>query len=181
LSAVNNLLSIDDNEVPVSINEDIVRDFELLKQELKTKTEEKNMGAPELVYIEHDDYHAKYVGRTDSGVQFFFPPIFVPGGDEFEVLFLFNDAGDLIESKIENFGPRSTYDAEKADALRVEWMAQLEPFHFQDIQVKPFFVEHSGELIGLIPCKYDDYWTVEVLPGNVMCFTEPWDSGIYDT
>jgi hypothetical protein len=167
--------------VAVSTNDDIVRDFELLKEELKAKTEEQNMGPPELVTIEYDDYHAKYIGLTDAGVQFFFPPIFVPGGDEFVVLFLFNDSGDLIESKIENFGPRSTFDAEKARALRAEWLAQLEPFQFQDIRVKPFFVEHSGELLGMIPCKYEDYWAVEVLPGNVMSFTEPWDSGMYDT
>lgn len=165
----------------VSTNEDIVRDFELLKEELKVKTEEQNMGPPELVTIEYDDYHAKYIGRTAAGVQFFSPPIFVPGGDEFVVLFLFNESGDLIESKIENFGGRSTYDVEKARALRAEWLAQLEPFQFQDIRVKPFFVEHSGELLGMIPVKWDNYWGVHVLPGDVMAFHEPWDSGIYDT
>lgn len=165
----------------MSINEDIIRDYKLLKEELKTKTEDKNMGPPELITIEYDDYHAKYVECTATGVQFFFPPIFVPGGDEFVVLFLFNESGDLIESKIENFGPRSTFDEQRARALRADWLAQLEPFQFKDIQVKPFFVEHSGELLGMIPCKYDGYWAVEVLPGNVMSFTEPWDSGIYDT
>jgi len=102
----------------VSRNDDIVRDFELWKQELKAKTEEQNMGPPELIYVEHDDYHAKYIGRTAAGVQFFAPPI---------------------------------------------------------------FVEHSGELLGMIPSKYEDHWTVEVLPGNVMAFHEPWDSGVYDT
>lgn len=165
----------------MSTNDDIFRDFELLKEELKVKTEEQNMGPPELVTIEHDDYHAKYIGRTATGLQFFFPPIFVPFGDEFVVLFLFNEAGDLVESKIENFGPRSTFDAERARALRAEWLAQLEPFQFQDIRVKPFFVEHSGELLGMIPVKWDTEWGVHVLPGDVMAFHEPWDSGIYDT
>jgi hypothetical protein len=166
----------------MSENERIMRDFELLQEELKEKTEAPNMGAPELVYVEYDDYHAKYIGCTATGVQFFSPPIFVPGGDEFVVLFLFNQAGDLIESKIENFGPRSTYDAERARALRADWLAQLEPFQYQDIRVKPFFVEHSGEMLGMIPVKWDDDdWGVHVLPGDVMAFHEPWDSGIYDT
>ena len=161
--------------------EEILRDFKLLEQELKSKTEDQNMGAPELIYIEHDDYHARFIGRTANGLQFFFPPIFVPGGDEFVVLFVFNESGDLVESKIENLGPRETFDVEHARAVRAEWLAQLGPLEFGDIQVKPFAVEHSGEMMGLIPERCPDYWVVQVLPGNVMAFTEPWDSGVYDT
>lgn len=161
--------------------EEVLRHFELLKEELKTKTEEQNMGPPELIYIEHDDYHAKYVGHTASGLQFFFPPIFIPGGGEFNVLFLFNMSGDLVESRIEDLGPRENLDIESARSGRAKWLAELGPFEYRDIQVKPFAVEHNGEMMGLIPQKYDTYWTVEVLPGNVMAFSEPWDSGIYDT
>jgi len=161
--------------------DEILRSFELLKEELKSKSEPQNEGAPEIILIEHDDYHASYIGKTADGRQFFFAPIFMPGGDEFVTLFLFDDEGNLVESKIENFGPRETFDREKARALRSEWLAQLGTLEYQDIRVKPFAVEHGGEMFGMIPTKYEDYWVVEVLPGNVMAFTEPWDSGIYDT
>lgn len=161
--------------------QEILHAFDVLKQELETKKEDANMGAPELIYIEHDDYQARYIGRTANGSQFFFPPIFVPGGDEFIVLFIFNESGDLIESKIENLGPRSTFDVEHARKVRAEWLAELGPVEFQDIQIKPFAVEHNGEMMGMIPTKYPDYWVVEVLPGNVMAFSAPWDSGVYDT
>jgi hypothetical protein len=52
---------------------------------------------------------------------------------------------------------------------------------FRDIKVKPFAVEYYGEMMGLIPSKCEDRWTVELLPGNFMAFWEPWDSGEYDT
>lgn len=165
----------------MSEKDEILRSFELLKEELKAKTEPQNEGAPEIISIEHDDYHASLIGRTADGRQFFVAPIFVPGGDEFVNLFLFDDEGNLLESRIENLGPRETFDIEKARALRGEWLAQLGELEYQDIRVKPFAVEQGGEMFGMIPTKYEDYWVVEVLPGNVMAFTEPWDSGIYDT
>ena len=159
--------------------EEIRQSFELLRQELETKSEEQHMGPPELIYIEHDDYHAQYIGVPAGGLQFFFAPIF--SDHEFITLFLFNEEGDLVESKIEDLGPRSSCDYDHARTVRAEWLAQLEPFEYQGIQVKPFAVEHNGEMMGLIPTKYPEYWVVEVLPGNVMAFAAPWDSGEYDT
>jgi hypothetical protein len=159
--------------------EEILHNLEILKQELKVKTGPQNMGAPEIVFIEHDDYHAQDIGHAANGLQFFFPPIF--SNVEFVVLFLFNQSGDLVESKIEDLGPRDSYDKEHARAVKAEWLSQLEPLEYGDIQVKPFAVEHNGTMMGLIPTKYPDCWVVEVLPGNVMAFSEPWDSGVYET
>lgn len=165
----------------MDFKEEVLSSLALLKKELESKVEPQNMGAPELVLIEHDDYHAKYLGRTASGLQFFFPPIFVPGGHEYTVLFLFNEAGELVESKMEDHGLRETFNVEYARGLRSEWLREIGPVEFQDIQVKPFAVELGGEIMGMIPLKFDDYWVVEVLPGNVMAFVQPWDSGLYDT
>lgn len=158
---------------------DVLRNFELLKEALKTKTVDVNLGPPEWILIEHDDYHARYVGRTEDGKQLFLAPIFTK--NDFIALFLFNDAGDLVDSRVEDLGPRETLDLELARTRRDECLARLGEIEYQAIRVKPFAVEHHGEMMGLIPSKYDDYWTVEVLPGNVMAFHEPWDSGEYDT
>jgi hypothetical protein len=52
------------------------------------------------------------------------------------------------------------------------------------IEVSPFAVERFGITFGLIARPSDDGdnpWWVELCPGNYMAFTEPWDSGEYDT
>ena len=162
----------------MNTKEEVLASFALLKEELKTKTEDENMGPPELIRIEHDDYHAEYIGRTATGLQFFFPPIF--GKHEYITLFLFNDDGDLVESRIEDLGPRTTFDPEKARSIRDKWLEELKP-EFEDIVIKPFAVECDGEMMGLIPTKHNDYWVAEVHPGNVMAFSKPWDRGDYDT
>jgi hypothetical protein len=70
---------------------------------------------PTLIAINHDDYHAKHVGRTAGGWQFFLTTPFVPAkaevaGAEFVALYLFHAAGQLMEAVIDNFGPRATLD-----------------------------------------------------------------------
>ncbi|MEU3456907.1 hypothetical protein ABZ671_25400 [Micromonospora sp. NPDC006766] len=55
---------------------------------------------------------------------------------------------------------------------------------FGRIEVAPFAVERFGTTFGLIPQPPedgDDFWWVELHPGNYMAFTAPWDSGEYDT
>lgn len=55
---------------------------------------------PTLIAIDHDDYHAQYVGRISDGRQFFLTNPFEPAtesysGNEFVAVFLFDDAGRL--------------------------------------------------------------------------------------
>jgi hypothetical protein len=64
---------------------------------------------PDLVAIDHDDYHAEHVGRTADGRQFFLTTPFEPAiggsdGNEFVALYLFDAAGKLLEAKIDEFG-----------------------------------------------------------------------------
>jgi hypothetical protein len=68
---------------------------------------------PELIAINHDDYHAEHVGHTQDGRQFFLTNPFEPAlgaepGGEYVALFLFDRRGDLLEAKIDDFGPRAT-------------------------------------------------------------------------
>jgi hypothetical protein len=166
--------------------EEVLADLKILQDELKVKAGPVNMGAPQFVLIAHDDYHAQNVGRTEDGLQFFVTSLFVPAlfdnpGNEFIAVFLFNDDGDLVESKIDELGPRSKLDLDKARALKRTRIDELGEKEFGDIVIKPFAVEHYGEMMGFLPSKYEGRWAVELHPGNFMSFSEPWDSGEYDT
>jgi hypothetical protein len=144
---------------------------------------------PGLIAIDHDDYHAEYVGRLPDGRQFFLTTPFEPAGpkgpgEEFAALYLFDADGNLVEAKIDTFGSRQSMNEEscrKAYAARLEELGQVS---FERIEVKPFSVDRFGLKFGLIvrePEEKDDVFAVELLPGNYMAFFEPWDSGEYDT
>jgi hypothetical protein len=176
----------------VNSNEEIRQNLELLRQEVLKKTEPQNMGAPELISIERDDYHAMHIGCTENGLQFFLTNLFIPAisgnlGNEFFGVFLFNEEGDLVQSNVDELGPRSQLDDKKVEALWAKRLAELGKMQYCDIKVKPFAVEHFGILMGLVPFKFHsseghgEYWLVDLHPGGCMAFTAPWDSGGYDT
>ena len=142
---------------------------------------------PKLVTINHDDYHAEHVGKTKDGKQFFLTTPFEPAmgkkpGCEFIALYLFDKAGVLLDAQIDSFGPRASLDQDARIARRDELLASLGDFSFKKIKIAPFEVERFGSTFGLIAQLTDDEdWQVIVEPGNYMCFSTPWNSGIYDT
>lgn len=141
-------------------------------------------GKPELIAIDHDDYHAQHVGVTADGLQFFLTTPFEPGGCEYIALFKFDKKGNLVDSDIEALGLRSSFSEEEAKIKYTLKLSKLGKINYQRIEVKPFSVKFNGIDIGLIarePEDEDDVWVVELLPGNYMAFFEPWDSGEYDT
>ena len=146
-------------------------------------------GRPQLVAINHDDYHAEHVGRLADGRQFFLTTPFVPAidneeGEEFVALFLFDARGNVLDTKIDRFGPRGIMDETKRRQCYEDRLRQLGQPSFERIEVKPFEVEQFGTVFGLVvrePEDEDDVWAVELQPGNYMAFFEPFDSGDYDT
>jgi hypothetical protein len=146
---------------------------------------------PQLVAINHDDYVAKHLGRTADGRQFFLTTPFVPAsavgandGNEFVALYLFDEAGKLLDAIIDEFGPRATADAKAQNRTYEQRLRELGDVTFERIEVAPFAVVRFGTTFGLIPLEpenEEDGWWVEVEPGNYMAFSEPWDSGHYDT
>lgn len=148
-----------------------------------------NGSPPELIAIDHDDYHAQHVGHTRDGRQFFLTNPFEPAhgeekGSEYVALFLFDEEGNLVDAKIDDFGPRATMNETARTTLYEQRLTDLGDVEFDRIEVKPFAVERFGCLFGLIPREPeddDDPWAVEMMPGNYMAFFEPWDSGEYDT
>jgi hypothetical protein len=143
-----------------------------------------NDGKPLLVAIDHDDYHAKHIGITQDGLQFFLTTPFEPGKCEYIALFTFDRQGNLVDSDIEALGPRGSFSKEEARKRYDSKLKSLGDVNYQRIEVKPFSVTFNNIDFGLIarePEDEDDVWAVELLPGNYMAFFEPWDSGEYDT
>ena len=148
-------------------------------------------GPPEMIAINHDDYHARNVGHLTDGRQFLLTTPFDSArdghpGSEFIALYLFDATGNFIEAIIDDLGPRGTLDEQKARKISKDRLAELGEATFDQIEVKPFCVERFGLSFGLIPRAYEDEdeeyeWAVELMPGNYMAFFEPWDSGNYDT
>jgi hypothetical protein len=146
-------------------------------------------GCPELIAIDHDDYHAEHVGHTFDGRQFFLTTPFVPAigshkGSEYVALFLFDGEGNLLDAKIDDFGPRDTLDDAQRRHCFEQRLSELGVVTFDRIEVKPFGIERFGATFGLVarePEDDEDVWAVEMQPGNYMAFFEPWDSGEYDT
>ncbi|WP_329055368.1 hypothetical protein OG738_18015 [Amycolatopsis sp. NBC_01488] len=146
------------------------------------------MGAPDLIAIDHDNYHAEHVGCTADGRQFFLTAPFESAakgqGNEFVALFLFDQSGRFLEARIDEFGPRAHVDRDRRLSRYEARLRELGEVTFTRIEVAPFAVERFGTTFGLIPRPGDDEdaaWWVELRPGNYMAFTEPWDSGRYDT
>jgi len=148
-------------------------------------------GPPKTVSIDHDDYHAEYVGRTADGRQFFLTTPFVPAeeagtdtGREFIALYTFDKAGQLLSATIDDLGTRVNMDDAARVARRDELLASLGEVKYQRIRVAPFRLERFSVEFGFIPRPPEEPgedWAVIVMPGDVMCFWPPWTSGEYDT
>jgi hypothetical protein len=146
------------------------------------------VGVPATIPINHDDYHAKHVGRTADGRQFFLTTPFVPAiggktGGEYIALFTFDPDGKLLDATIDELGPRATLDKDAASKRYEQRLASLGAVEFCDIRIAPFKTERFGIEFGLIPreCEdEDDEPAIEMQPGNYMAFFDPWD-GDYDT
>jgi hypothetical protein len=144
---------------------------------------------PKLIAIDHDNYHAEFVGKTADGKQFFLTEPFDPAtptkpGNEFVALYLFDQKGTLIEALIDEFGPRNNMDIDARDALCKKRLADLRDIEFGRIEIAPFSIEQCGITFGLIPNELedeDDGLSISLMPGDYMAFYEPWDSGNYET
>ena len=145
---------------------------------------------PDTFPINHDDYHAKHIGRTADGRQFFLTTPFDPAlggkrGCEFIALFMFDSSGAFLDAQIDNLGPRASLGKDAASKLYAERLASLGDVTFGDIRIAPFKTEQHGLDFGLFSreCEdedEDDEPVIELHPGNYMAFFDPWD-GDYDT
>jgi hypothetical protein len=99
-------------------------------------------------------------------------------------LFLFDADGGFLEARIDEFGARADMDARRRRTAYEGRLQELGAVTLGRIAVAPFSVDRFGETFGLLVREREDEdepWCVELHPGNSMAFTEPWDSGDYDT
>lgn len=147
-------------------------------------------GRPRRIAIDHDDFAAKHVGHTTDGRQFFLTTPFVPGeygtdtSREFVALYLFDPDGHFLGAEIDALGSRERLQDREAERAYQARLTQLGKVTLDRIEIEPFAVERHGVQFGLVahePQGPDDMWWVTAEPGDYMAFSEPWDSGIYDT
>ena len=143
-------------------------------------------GRPQTIALDPDDYHAKYVGRTADGRQFFITTHVdercAVHGHAFVAVYLFNAAGKLLEARIEDMGVYADLDGAGWGNMLEKRFGELGWTTPRRIVMMPFEVERFGLKFGLIARKREDArWIAEVQPGNPMAFFAPWDRGVYDT
>ena len=145
---------------------------------------------PSIIAIDYDNYHAKYVGHTGDGRQFFLTTQFIPPlsqhmrSSEFVALYLFDAEGVLVEARIDDLGSRQSLNEQDRQLLIEQRLGELGEVQYGRIQVRPFQIVRFGTRFGLIvrlSASEPAEWWVNLEPGNSMAFYEPWDSGIYDT
>jgi hypothetical protein len=108
---------------------------------------------------------------------------------------LFDDAGELIEDRIEDLGTRGdlgldgrlpgnkALESRAIDEAINRRLGELGDFSFDDIKIRPFEINRFDTRFGFIavePEEEGEDWCVEFHPGNFMAFYPPWD-GYYDT
>src|SRR5262249_33705246 len=134
---------------------------------------------PEKISILHDEYHARHIGRTSDGRQFFVTSAFEPAigessGREFVALFLFDNDGTLIADRIDELGTRQELGLDgwppgnKASGTIIDdaierRLAELGAVTFEDIVIRPFGIDRFGTTFGFLaiePEEDGDEWCV---------------------
>lgn len=150
---------------------------------VQTETTE---GAPERFIIIPDDYHAEYAGRAEDGRLFFIATPFDAGtqggndGKEFIATFYWKADGSYDSMDVDAFGPRDTIDRDVYDAIMARHISNLGDYELTEISVAPFSDTAFDTEMGFIYTETDGYGWVNLLPGDYIAFTPPWD-GMYDT
>lgn len=141
--------------------------------------------APERIRLIPDQWHIHNVGRLSDGRLFFVDSQLDAAGGvtkDFVCTFIFDQDGHLVEHSIELVGDRGAYPEGSVSMLISRHLAALGDRALTDIWVRPFRVESSGTVFGLIPRRIEHGgWRVEFMPGNTLSFYPPWEAGEYDT
>ena len=116
---------------------------------------------PDMIAIDHDDYHASHVGRRADGSQFFLTTPFVPAigskmGREFIALYLFDAEGRFQEARIDDLSTRAELDQERSRRVFEQRVTELGEVEYCRIEVQLFQVERFGITFGLVPRPPED-------------------------
>ncbi len=132
-----------------------------------------------------DEYHIRFAGKTADGRQVMVRPDldFDPKEErttDYIVVYWWDSAGQFMDAQITTIGVRGEYDNDEAVKIYRKIEGSIEGFVPSTIEVEPFSVRHQGIEFGFIPRTEDGLTAVDLMPGNCLCFFEPFD-GEYDT
>lgn len=150
------------------------------------------MNFPEKIPIERiEDYHTHYLGKTETGIQFWGYLTFVwkvlpkdykgdwkDNRNEYAVLHLFDKEGNYMETKHWLGGTTNQVSDSVLYAKLEEMVSKLGEVSYEDIEVKLFQTIIDGVTFGLIP--ETEYGFIELEPNSTIAFSKPWD-GSYST
>ena len=141
--------------------------------------------ANQLITIIPDEWHIRFAGKLPDGRQIWVVPEIHPQSDgsptvDYVNTYIWDGSGDFLEAIFIKIGPRGNYKKETAAAIHREQENKWSDIIMGPIEVKPFSIDHEGTQWGLIPQEYDGHSSVPLMPGNCICFFEPFD-GTYDT
>lgn len=142
-------------------------------------------GYPERILLIPDDYHLRHVGRLADGRQYWIDVQLLSDPRtrvtrDFVCLYVFDAAGGLEMHEIHALGPR-TPDQPAASAVIAELLQSLPGTRASEIRVRPFSVEHDGQVFGLVVRDTGSDYVVDAWPGMTLMFYAPWPDGGYDT
>ena len=142
-------------------------------------------GEPERIVVIPDTHHARWVGITNDGRQFFATHPYVPAQQPklprtFVAIYFWNVDGSFDEALIEEFGEDVSGSESQLEKFVARELGPISDLNLTMIKVSPFQITKYGVKFGFIYVEHDGAEWIEVLPGNNVAFTPPWD-GNYDT
>jgi hypothetical protein len=156
----------------------------------KFKKQHKNIFPDKLPISREEDYHTHYLGRVNDGRLFWGYVTFAftqPYGDfdinewqkyrnEYAVLHTFDKQGRYIDTK--HWSINNVEDKGQTYTKLQEFVAELGPVEYEDIEIELFQTTIDSITFGLIPDIETE--SIELQPSSTIAFQAPWD-GQYDT
>lgn len=144
-------------------------------------------GAPTRFTIRPDDYHVPYAGTAQDGRKFFLSDeLFAFDGKAWVGLFLWKADGTFDEVHVRSVGravgvPPGQAAPGSGDSSVDQMLAPLGNYHLEPITVQPFTRRVDGVEFGWKVNHHDGMYTINIEPGDFICYYEPWDGYEYDT
>lgn len=132
-----------------------------------------------------DEYHIQFAGKIPDGRQVMITPELsydVKTGKtcDYVVSYVWDSQGDFINAYIIKIGLRGDYDRSIGEMAYNDAKNMFSDISIGKIIVKTCAIEYGDIQFGFIPYERDGENTVQMMPGNCICFLEPFN-GDYDT
>lgn len=151
----------------------------------KLEPEVKPMKKVYTIKLIPDNYHIRFAGKMPNGDQ-----VFVTSALEYDsntktttdylVAYIWDSAGDFKDYKIEKLGIRDEYKHKEGQKKMEILKSNFSDIKISEINVKTFSIIYEGIEFGFIPRDEPGPAYVDLMPGSILLFTEPFN-GNYDT